>query len=65
LTGAQIGTVELVAGGVTYEAGFSVVAGMIHLDIAGHRKVVAVVLARATFEESALYVLQQFVANHV
>lgn len=61
--GAHSGHVELAADGVTYRADYTIVGGMVHVEIAGHRKVVAVSLAGATFEQSAAYILKLFVAN--
>jgi hypothetical protein len=60
LKGFWLGHVELVLAGVKYEARYEVVDEMIHLSVVDELMVVMEPLPGATYEESALYALEQF-----
>jgi hypothetical protein len=57
------GIATLTAHGVFYEANWYAVSGMMHLEIVGFRKIFAVPIAGATFEESAAQLLRIFADN--
>jgi hypothetical protein len=64
LKGFWHGYVELVLAGVTHEASYDILDGMVQLTI-GQLIVVAEPLPGATYEESALYALEQFATGKI
>jgi hypothetical protein len=59
------GHVEFQLAGVTYQADYTVVDGLIQLAVADRSVVVGNQLPGATYQESALYVLEQFAMGKI
>jgi hypothetical protein len=59
------GHVEFELAGVTYQADFAVVGGLIQLSLLDRKVVIGEQLPGATYQESAIHVLEQFAVGKI